>query len=169
LQYFDPYTSYNLHWFPYEITRCTRLKSSRISTRVLYGNYKNRMGFPRLDRNPIRYSQDSVNCSICNKEMSYDKNNQLWWVSLSVGTDVVPLLINSCSEQCQSQIPPPPENYVSYPHKGGADLKQSLTDYERWDLELEDREKNNRIKAEPVVLDNKESKLLSVIRKIWEK
>jgi hypothetical protein len=46
---FLPYTSYRLHWFPYEITRCTKLDHSSVSTRALYGNYKNRPGFPRLE------------------------------------------------------------------------------------------------------------------------
>lgn len=32
LEYFDPYTSYDLHWLPYEITNCKKLKDSRIST-----------------------------------------------------------------------------------------------------------------------------------------
>lgn len=36
LEEFDPYTSYRLHWFPYEITRCKKLKRSRVSTRTLY-------------------------------------------------------------------------------------------------------------------------------------
>jgi hypothetical protein len=31
LREFDPYTSYRLHWFPYEITRCRALRDSRIS------------------------------------------------------------------------------------------------------------------------------------------
>jgi len=52
LTYFDPYTSYDLHWFPYEITRCTVLKSSRVSTRALYGNYKTRLPFPDLRTTP---------------------------------------------------------------------------------------------------------------------
>jgi hypothetical protein len=29
LENFDPYTSYRLHWLPYEITRCPNLRSSR--------------------------------------------------------------------------------------------------------------------------------------------
>ena len=37
LEKFDPYTSYRLHWFPYEITRCRRLKDSTVSTRAIYG------------------------------------------------------------------------------------------------------------------------------------
>ena len=93
LEYFDPYTSYNLHWFPYEITNCKNLKDSRISTRALYGNYKNRMGFPRLDHNPVRYHGDKVLCSICKKEMTYNETNQLW-ITLKIGTDMVPLLVN---------------------------------------------------------------------------
>lgn len=91
LEYFDPYTSYDLHWFPYEITKCKNLKDSRVSTRALYGNYKNRMKFPCLDNNPVRYFGEIVKCSVCGKLMSYDQTNQLW-VSLSVGTDVLPLL-----------------------------------------------------------------------------
>ncbi len=42
LEKFTPYTSYRLHYFPYEITRCPKLKESRVSTRALYGNYKYR-------------------------------------------------------------------------------------------------------------------------------
>jgi hypothetical protein len=42
LEEFDPYTSYRLHWLPYEITRCQKLKRSRVSTRALYGNRKYR-------------------------------------------------------------------------------------------------------------------------------
>src|SRR5262249_18073378 len=48
LEEFDPYTSYRLHWFPYEITRCKNLRKSRVSTRALYGNFKTRLPFPRL-------------------------------------------------------------------------------------------------------------------------
>jgi hypothetical protein len=51
LEKFTPYTSYHLHWFPYEITRCQNLKDITVSTRGLYGNYKYRPPFPRLDPN----------------------------------------------------------------------------------------------------------------------
>ena len=77
LEYFDPYTSYQLHWFPYEITQCKNLKDSRVSTRALYGNRKNRMGFPRLTHNPVRYSGDSLKCSVCSKIINYEQTNQL--------------------------------------------------------------------------------------------
>lgn len=168
LVYFDPYTSYGLHWFPYEITRCKNLRDSRISTRALYGNYKNRMGFPKLDRNPVRYTQENVKCSICLTEITYDKTNQ-FWISLRVGTDVIPLLINSCSEECEAQLPTPPENYVPYAHKGGSLLKQPLTEDERWELEMENCSESNEIDSKVEASENKEKKLFSVVRKIWEK
>lgn len=40
LEEFTPYTSYRLHWFPYELTRCRKLARSTVSTRALFGNYK---------------------------------------------------------------------------------------------------------------------------------
>lgn len=93
LEYFDPYTSYDLHWFPYEITNCKNLKDSRVSTRVLYGNYKHRKLFPSLDNNhPVRYCEDKTKCSVCKKEIDYSVTNQLW-ISLRIGTDVLPLLM----------------------------------------------------------------------------
>src|SRR4029450_7239360 len=49
LKEFVPYPSYRLHWFPYEITRCTKLRNSTVSTRALYGNFKFPPAFPRLD------------------------------------------------------------------------------------------------------------------------
>src|SRR5687768_13246059 len=123
LEYFDPYTSYGLHWFPYEIMHCRNLKHSRVSTRALYGNFKNRMGFPDLTNNPIRYEGNTVHCSICRKEMTYDQTNQLW-ISLKVATDILPLLANICSKECEDRLPKPPGEYLQYAHKGGAGLKQ---------------------------------------------
>jgi hypothetical protein len=127
LEYFDPYTSYPLYWFPYEIRNCKQLKDSRVSTRVLYGNFKNRKGFPNLEHNPVRYTGDTVKCSICRKEMSYEDTNQLW-ISLQVGTDILPLLANLCSKECESKLPQPPQGYVPYAHKGGAGLVQPSDD-----------------------------------------
>jgi hypothetical protein len=40
LTVFEPYTSYSVHWFPYELTRCKSLRQSTVSTRTRYGNYK---------------------------------------------------------------------------------------------------------------------------------
>jgi hypothetical protein len=41
-----------------------------------------------------------------------------------VATDVVPLLVNACSQNCIDVLPTPEEGYVPYPHSGGLDLKQ---------------------------------------------
>ena len=174
LEYFDPYTSYDLHWFPYEITDCNNLKDSRISTRVLYGNYKNRMGFPRLDKNPVRYFREKLHCSVCKKGITYEETNQLW-ISLKIGTDIVPLLVNACSEQCEKSLPKPPENYVQYPHKGGSDLKQPPDEDEMGEIEREKREcgesqlEDNSYQELNKEKESDKLKLFNVIRKIWEK
>ncbi len=180
LEYFDPYTSYDLHWFPYEITKCKNLKDSRVSTRALYGNWKNRMGFPRLTHNPVRYSGDTLNCSVCGKTMTYEQTNQLW-ISLNVGTDVLPLLTNLCSKECEGKLPTPPKDYVQFAHKGGADLEQPLNEDERFELEMKSyddsqsettivttqTDNNNKPLDKPT--DRKEFPLLKLIRKIWER
>lgn len=173
LEYFDPYTSYSLHWFPYEITRCKNLKDSRVSTRALYGNYKNRMGFPDLMNNPVNYSGESINCSICDKLMSYEETNQLW-ISLTVGTDVLPLLANLCSTECKDRLPKPPEGYIQFPHKGGSALKQLPDEDEMLELEMMQQDKEGDIPTESTTEDNKASEneapvLLKLIGKLWEK
>lgn len=162
LEYFDPYTSYNLMWFPYEITECKNLKDSRVSTRALYGNFKNRKPFPSLIHNPVRYKGNTVRCSICKKEMTYDETNQLW-ITLRVGTDDLPLLANLCSKECEDKLPPPEEGYIEHPHKGG--LEQKIPDYF-------EKRKPIRIDVPPVDTDKKTSDklpVLKVIKKIWEK
>lgn len=167
LEYFDPYTSYDLHWFPYEIIRCRKLKQSRVSTRILYGNFKNRMGFPNLKNNPVRYFGNTVHCSVCDKEMSYNDTNQLW-ITAHVATDVLPLLANLCSRECEGKLLSPPEGYVQFPHKGGADLEQPKTSEKEHlskigaKLSLENIERYDQEKMQG-------NKLLRLIRKIWEK
>lgn len=52
LEEFTPYTSYRLHWFPYEITHCPKLTRSTMSTRAVYGNFKHRPPFPQLHGAP---------------------------------------------------------------------------------------------------------------------
>ena len=118
LENFIPYTSYNLHWFPYEILQCKNLKESTVSTRALYGNPKNGMLFPNLAQNPVRYLEETVNCSICKKDMTYNQTNQLW-ISVWVGTDVLPLLVNLCSKTCEYQLAKPAKGYIQHAHKGG--------------------------------------------------
>jgi hypothetical protein len=132
LEEFTPYTSYRLHWFPYEITRCTRLTRSTVSTRTLFGNYKLRPPFPRLqpaessvagldtgDLDPRRWGTTAISsCSVCDRAVELGGLHPVW-ISLRVATDVLPLLVNACSSQCVAALPPPPEGYVRSAHTGG--------------------------------------------------
>jgi hypothetical protein len=132
-----PYTSYRLHWFPYEITRCRNLRQSTVSTRALYGNYKYRPPFPRLgpgvDAEGSRPSRGAVSvggpaevtrpCSVCGQPF-VDRQQHRVWISLRVATDVLPLLVNACSEDCVARLPVAPDRYVQGPHRGGVELKQ---------------------------------------------
>lgn len=180
LEYFDIYTSYDLHWFPYEITKCKKLKDSRVSTRALYGNYRNRMKFPRLNHNPIRYTEQTTKCSVCDQNITYQQTNQLW-ISLKVGTDILPLLVNLCSKDCESKLPAPPKNYIQFPHKGGADLEQPLDENELFELEMKRREDTKTDNLEVIDLPEKKNSqlheinkkiefpIIKLVRKIWEK
>ena len=73
--------------------------------------------------------------------MTYEQTNQLW-ISLWVGTDVLPLLANLCSKECESKLPKPPEDYIQFPHKGGKNIKQGFTEYERFEREIQKYEEN---------------------------
>jgi hypothetical protein len=112
LEQFTPYTSYRLHWFPYEITRCSNLKRSTVSTRALYGNYKYRPPFPKLPQ--LHDSYTPTKCSVCDSPFG-DSAPLQCWVSLRVATDALPLLVHACSRECLSRIPTPPEGYVRRP------------------------------------------------------
>ena len=125
LEEFIPYTSYRLHWFPYEITRCKKLVNSTVSTRALYGNYKHRTPFPRLRGNPVKLYGDNAKCSICGKPNHERGLNQVW-ISLRVATDVLPLLVHTCSKQCIEKLPVPAKGYVQRAHKGGIGLVQPM-------------------------------------------
>lgn len=132
LEEFTPYTSYRLHWFPYEITRCTRLTRSTVSTRTLFGNYKLRPPFPRLqsaestvagldtgDLDPRRWGTTAISaCSVCDRAVELGGLHPVW-TSLRVATDVLPLLVNACSAQCVAALPPPAEGYLQSAHTGG--------------------------------------------------
>lgn len=108
LESFTPYTSRRLHWFPYELTRCTGLRASTVSTRRLYGNHKNRMPFPALQAvaegdptalDPAIHGIAAVrSCSVCDERFT-GGFRQVWLTRL-VGTDVVPLLVTACSTAC---------------------------------------------------------------------
>ena len=138
LEEFTPYTSYRLHWFPYEITRCPRLVRSTMSTRAVYGNFKYRPPFPQLratpsatetidleDLDPGVWGATAIHtCSVCNQPFAAAHLCQVW-ISLHVsGHDVMPLLVNACSQACIDALPQPPDGYVQTPHSGGATVDQ---------------------------------------------
>lgn len=124
LEELDLYTSYRLHWLPFEVTRCRKLKGSRVSTRALYGNYKYRPNFPSLE-----YVKTEVpsECSVCGGPITANEVQQVW-LSLLVATDVIPLLVNACSGECIRKLPKPAKGYVDHPHKGGLELVQPDTE-----------------------------------------
>ncbi|WP_207893762.1 hypothetical protein [Tenacibaculum sp. M341] len=168
LEYFDPYTSYNLHWFPFEITKCKNLIDSRISTRALYGNYKNRMGFPKLNHNPVRYFGNELKCSVCNKDLTYETTNQMW-ITAKVATDIIPMLANLCSLKCEQQLPKSPQNYVPVPHKGGASLVQPL-DEDSQPVQVQINMMQKR--AQNITAEKQketESSIFKLINKTWKR
>jgi hypothetical protein len=158
LEYFDVYTSYNLKWFPYEITNCKKLIDSRVSTRALFGNPKNKKLFPDLINNPVRYDGEEVKCSICRKPNNYKSISQ-YWISQSVGTDVLPLLANICSDECLSILTNSSDGLV---HKGGKDIKLPTYKTQTISINISETEIEN------INQSDKEPKLLKLIKKIWE-
>jgi hypothetical protein len=137
LEVFEPYTSYSLHWFPYELTRCANLRDSTVSTRALYGNFTFRPAFPRLqpegaltseqdpdDLDPGAWGVESIrSCSVCDGLIAPARFSQRW-ISIRVATDVLPLLVSACSDSCIQALPTPPEGYVPRPHQGGREVQQ---------------------------------------------
>lgn len=171
LENFVPYTSYDLKWFPYELTHCKNIGDSTVSTRAVYGNFKNRMGFPKLDHNPVRYHGETVQCSVCKNQMTYEVTNQMW-ISLWVGTDVLPLLANLCSRECEEQLPQPPKAYVQRPHKGGSNLVQPT--YEDWEEAYTTKTKITSEEMEALMKKHKdkvktEFSFINLVRKFWDK
>ncbi|MGW6318889.1 leucine-rich repeat domain-containing protein [Streptomyces sp. NPDC055099] len=132
LEEFTPYTSRRLHWFPYELTRCTKLTRSTVSTRALFGNDRFRPPFPRLQTaedsageldpgnlDPRRWGVTAVHrCSVCDGPIGGGELHQRW-ISLRVATDVLPLLVNACSPACVAALPRGADDYIPTPHKGG--------------------------------------------------
>jgi hypothetical protein len=142
LEELTPYTSYRLHWFPYEITRCQKLTHSTVSTRALFGNYKMRPPFPRLqpsqnsvtnldlgNLDPRRWGTATIHsCSLCDRPLEQSGLHQMW-ISLRVATDVLPLLINACSAACVDALPDGAHEYIPAPHKGGR-IDQPASDWD---------------------------------------
>lgn len=132
LEVFEPYTSPRLHWFPYELTRCKNLKRGTVSTRRIFGNFKYRPGFPALRQGPVPpidldpglSGADSISsCSVCAGPITEQGIRQVW-LSARVATDVLPLLVNACSDTCVKSLPQGAEGYVRVPHSGGTGVVQ---------------------------------------------
>lgn len=125
---FNPYTSPHVHWFPYTLHHCPNLRDSRISTRHLYENFKNRRAFPRLDRRRdlpewTLLGRPMRPCSVCGLRFE-DVGEHRYWITLRVATDTVPLLVNACSQPCVDALPEPPPGYIDHPHRGGRAIVQ---------------------------------------------
>jgi len=134
LEEFTPYTSYRLHWLPYEVTRCRNLRRSTVSTRALFGNHKYRPPFPTLPSStadgtggqpdlagvdPGKWGATTIrSCSVCSRPLDRACLRQVW-ISLRVATDVLPLLVNACSSECIQALAQPPQDYIRTPHRGG--------------------------------------------------
>jgi len=126
---FVPYTSYGLHWLPYEITWCTNLRSSSVSTRALYGNCNYRPPFPKLNTREIIEEISPKYCSVCTKGLVPANVKQVW-ISLEVATDILPLLVNACSQRCLDNLEEPPDDYIKTPHEGGLGQVQPQACYD---------------------------------------
>lgn len=125
LEELDTYTSYRLHWYPYEIAHCPNLHDSRMSTRALYGNYKFHPPFPSLVNPDEPHELNLPNlgppvrpCSVCSRPFEDFRRHRVW-ISLRLATDVMPLLVNACSRECVLSLPAPPDGYHPKPHRGG--------------------------------------------------
>jgi hypothetical protein len=132
LAVFEPYKSHRLHWFPYELTRCKNLRDSTVSTRSLFGNFRHRPPFPVLRQGPLpsgaldpgRWGTDAINsCSVCDGPISQWGIRQVW-LSARVATDVLPLLVNACSDACVEALPQGADGHIRVPHSGGRGVVQ---------------------------------------------
>lgn len=65
-------------------------------------------------------------CSVCDEPIGPSGPLQVW-ISRVVATDVLPLLVNACSQDCVEALPPAAEGHVAGPHKGGPDIVQPTT------------------------------------------
>ena len=131
LRYLDVYTSHRLHFAPYELSRCRALKDSLVSTRKLYGNYKNRGLFPHLklpeNAKALELTRPKT-CSVCDAELG-DTTPAARWITLGLGTDWWPLLVHACSGACIERLPKPAEGYVDHAHTGGHHVEQPPARY----------------------------------------
>jgi hypothetical protein len=118
LEYFDDYISYRLHWVS---LRDHALPESSPQHRE-HEPALRRWAFPRLEGETASGEGTGHRCSVCQRPFSHAPHRA--WISLWVGTDVLPLLVNACSQACIERLPKPPDGYVQEPHRGGPELQQ---------------------------------------------
>lgn len=101
-----------------------------VSTRSIFGNFKYRPPFPALRHGPLPsagldpglWGADAItSCSVCDSRFTQWGIRQVW-LSAWVGTDVLPLLVNACSDTCVNALPPGAERHIQVPHPGGPDI-----------------------------------------------
>jgi len=79
---------------------------------------------PSADLDPGQWGADTINsCSVCDGQFT-DWGIRQVWLSARVATDVLPLLVNACSDACVEALPEGAERHVRVPHSGGRALVQ---------------------------------------------
>lgn len=134
LRRLDVYQSYQLHWFPYEITHCPNLVDTRVSTRALH-----RPPFPNLlpPRLPEHAPAVLRKCSVCSQPFE-DRGVHRVLIRRLVGPDVLPLLVNACSESCIASLPAlPPHEFLCAARSRALEVRR--TDRSPYDATLVDR------------------------------
>lgn len=109
-----------LHWFPFELSRMANVRIT-VSAHALYGNHRHRPTFPQLL--PKKVPPATRPCSVCSESFD-DQGRARVWISLPVGDDVLPLLVQACSLRCLQRLPHAPPRYLPGPHTGGLALQQ---------------------------------------------
>ncbi len=79
---------------------------------------------PPGDLDPGLWGADSISsCSVCGGPVTERGVRQVW-LSAGVATDVLPLLVNACSDACVEALPQGAEGHVRVPHSGGLGVVQ---------------------------------------------
>ena len=119
----------------------------------------------------MHYERESLKCSICKKDFTYKYTNQMW-ISLKVATDVMPLLVNSCSKECSELLPTPAKDYIQKAHKGGSGQPQFPTESQlinqKYLLDVNNPSNSKKTKVIDMTTPTK-PKRFKLIRKLWEK
>jgi hypothetical protein len=84
---------------------------------------------PIRDLDPWLWGATSIDaCSVCDGPITEWGIRQVW-LSARVASDVLPLLVNACSDACVEALPPEAEGYIPVPHAGGRRVAQPPPHY----------------------------------------